>query len=97
MAKINIPSKTGASPSVDSLCTGVFGVLVCVGTIDDPNYRYKMPKLMAKTEGRGNGIKTNIVNMADIARALKRPPGCEQTSVPHTLTHVDTQGGRQAG
>lgn len=55
-----------------------------VGTVDDPNYRYKMPKLKAKIEGRGNGIKTNIMNMSDIARALKRPPeyptkfcGCE--------------------
>lgn len=41
---------------------------------DDPNYRYKMPKLVAKVEGRGNGIRTNIVNMGDIARSLKRPP-----------------------
>lgn len=44
---------------------------------DDPNYRYKMPKLVAKVEGRGNGIRTNIVNMGDIARSLKRPPECE--------------------
>ncbi|TRY50495.1 Translation initiation factor eIF-5 Tif5p/ZnR+W2 domain-containing protein [Cryptosporidium tyzzeri] len=53
-------------------------------TVDDPNYRYKMPKLVSKIEGRGNGIRTKIVNMADIARSLKRPPayptkffGCE--------------------
>ncbi|KAI4835596.1 eukaryotic translation initiation factor 5 [Plasmodium brasilianum] len=51
---------------------------------NDPNYRYKMPKLISKIEGRGNGIRTNIANMGEIARSLKRPPmyptkffGCE--------------------
>ncbi|KAF8819388.1 putative eukaryotic initiation factor-5 [Cardiosporidium cionae] len=51
---------------------------------DDPNYRYRMPRLISKIEGRGNGIRTNISNMGEIARALKRPPmyptkffGCE--------------------
>ncbi|CAL9128956.1 unnamed protein product [Musa textilis] len=51
---------------------------------DDAFYRYKMPKMITKIEGRGNGIKTNIVNMVDIARALARPAsyttkyfGCE--------------------
>ncbi|KAL5079478.1 hypothetical protein RYX36_007899 [Vicia faba] len=40
---------------------------------DDAFYRYKMPKMIMKIEGRGNGIKTNIVNMVDIAKALARP------------------------
>ncbi|XP_073137956.1 eukaryotic translation initiation factor 5-like [Henckelia pumila] len=54
------------------------------GNKDDAFYRYKMPKMITKIEGRGNGIKTNIVNMVDIAKALARPAsyttkyfGCE--------------------
>ena len=54
------------------------------GNRDDAFYRYKMPKMVTKIEGRGNGIKTNVVNMVDIAKALARPPtytikyfGCE--------------------
>lgn len=52
--------------------------------VQDAFYRYKMPRLMAKVEGKGNGVKTVIPNMTDIARALGRPPtyctkffGCE--------------------
>jgi len=52
--------------------------------VTDQFYRYKMPKIIAKVEGKGNGIKTVIVNMVDIARAIYRPPayptkffGCE--------------------
>lgn len=40
------------------------------GDQNDKSYRYKMPRLQAKVEGRGNGIKTAIPNMVDIARAL---------------------------
>jgi len=50
----------------------------------DMFHRYKMPVLQVKVEGKGNGIKTVIPNMSDIARALARPPtyttkffGCE--------------------
>eukprot|EP00730_Choanoeca_flexa_P018661 TRINITY_DN9086_c0_g1_i2.p1 TRINITY_DN9086_c0_g1~~TRINITY_DN9086_c0_g1_i2.p1 ORF type:complete len:432 (+),score=152.60 TRINITY_DN9086_c0_g1_i2:233-1528(+) len=58
--------------------------------VDDPFYRYKMPKLEAKIEGSGNGIKTVIPNMVEIARSLERPPsymtkyfGIELGSVTH--------------
>jgi len=44
------------------------------GNRDDAFYRYKMPKLMTKIEGRGNGIKTNLVNMVDVAKYVARPP-----------------------
>lgn len=42
--------------------------------VKDSFYRYKMPRLISKIEGKGNGIKTVIPNMSDIARALSRPP-----------------------
>lgn len=42
--------------------------------VKDAFYRYKMPKLQAKIEGKGNGIKTLVSNMTDVAKALHRPP-----------------------
>ncbi|KAF1744778.1 hypothetical protein MXB_1026 [Myxobolus squamalis] len=42
--------------------------------ICDPFYRYKMPKLIAKVEGRGNGIKTVVSNMSEVAKSLNVPP-----------------------
>ncbi|RIA88420.1 domain found in IF2B/IF5-domain-containing protein [Glomus cerebriforme] len=54
------------------------------GNESDRFYRYKMPKIISKIEGKGNGIKTVVPNMSDIARSLSRPPtyptkffGCE--------------------
>ncbi|CAF1663363.1 unnamed protein product [Adineta ricciae] len=44
---------------------------------NDMFYRYKMPKLIAKVEGTGNGIKTVVVNATAIAKALNRPTTCE--------------------
>uniref|UniRef100_A0A8C8W4W7 Eukaryotic translation initiation factor 5 n=1 Tax=Peromyscus maniculatus bairdii TaxID=230844 RepID=A0A8C8W4W7_PERMB len=44
-------------------------------------HRYKMPRLIAKVEGKGHGIKTVIVNMVDVAKALNRPPKtCQRDS-----------------
>ncbi|KER32724.1 hypothetical protein T265_01215 [Opisthorchis viverrini] len=65
--------------------------------VEDTFYRYKMPKLNAKVEGKGNGIKTVIVNVSDIAKALNRKPiyltkffGCELGA----QIHVDDKNER---
>lgn len=44
------------------------------GDPNDLSYRYKMPKLQARIEGRGNGIRTLIPNMVEVAKALNCPP-----------------------
>ncbi|KAF8323394.1 hypothetical protein DL93DRAFT_2123841 [Clavulina sp. PMI_390] len=52
--------------------------------VDDKFYRYKMPELLTKIEGKGNGIKTVLPNISDVSKSLSRPPsyatkffGCE--------------------
>ncbi|KAK7713623.1 eukaryotic translation initiation factor 5 [Botryosphaeria dothidea] len=42
--------------------------------VTDPFYRYKMERLQSKIEGKGNGIKTVIVNLSNVAQQLARPP-----------------------
>lgn len=41
--------------------------------VSDPFYRYKMERLQTKIEGKGNGIKTVIVNLTSVAQSLARP------------------------
>ncbi len=42
--------------------------------VQDPYYRYKMPRLQSKIEGKGNGIKTVVPNLVEIGKSLARPP-----------------------
>ncbi|EMC99043.1 hypothetical protein BAUCODRAFT_388948 [Baudoinia panamericana UAMH 10762] len=42
--------------------------------VTDPFYRYKMERLQSKVEGKGNGIKTVVVNLSNVAQQLARPP-----------------------
>jgi len=74
--------------------------------VQDAFYRYKMPRLMAKVEGKGNGVKTVIPNMSEVARALDRPPtyctkffGCElgaQTQFDHKNDRYIVNGAHDA-
>jgi len=41
---------------------------------NDNTYRYKMDKIHTKIEGRGNGIKTVLCNVVDIAAAMRTDP-----------------------
>ena len=41
--------------------------------VTDAFYRYKMERLQTKIEGKGNGIKTVVVNLSSVAQSLARP------------------------
>ena len=44
------------------------------GDQSDMSYRYKMPVIQIKNEGRGNGVKTVIPNIEPVALAIRRRP-----------------------
>ena len=46
------------------------------GQQNDIFYRYKMPKLEIKIERKGRSMKTVLVNICGIAKALHRPAIC---------------------
>lgn len=43
-------------------------------SIKDPNYRYKMPKLITAIQGSGGNTKTKLENIKEVAHALTVPP-----------------------
>ncbi len=48
-----------------------------------------MPLLQTKIEGKGNGIKTVVPNMSDVARALSRPPTCKLLPISAAVDLID--------
>ena len=43
------------------------------GNMNDMNYRYKMPKVITKISGRGNGIYTIFTNIEDVCKSINHP------------------------
>ena len=64
----------GTTPVDDPTCTWcVFAVYTVRSLFVCPD-RYKMPAVFGKIEGSGNGIKTAIPNISDVALSLHRNP-----------------------
>lgn len=70
------------------LCDTVGGRLVVAA----PLWPLSPARAAAQIEGRGNGIKTNVVNNVEVAKALERPADCERlclsTSQCHFVFHL---------
>lgn len=66
-------------------------------TNTDMFYRYKMPKIVSKVEGSGNGIKTVIPNIVEVSLALARPARYTLKFFGYELgaqTSIDTKNDR---
>ena len=44
------------------------------GDVNDPYYRYKMPRLFSMKAGKGNGCYTILENLPDVTKAFNHPP-----------------------
>ena len=63
---------------------------------NDPAYRYKMPSIQTKFEGRGNGSKTFIVNCQNLADMLHRTPGTLTKFFANELGTISTWDGQRS-
>lgn len=58
---------------------------VNIGGTNDPFFRYKRPKLIIKSEGKGNGVKTVLPNVVEVCEAIERSPEDLMTWFGHHL------------
>ena len=49
-----------------------------------------MERLQSKIEGKGNGIKTVIVNLSSVAQSLARPPSCTNPALQSSIYLADS-------
>jgi len=68
------------SPSTFSQTAAIMVTINIRRDVADPFYRYKMEGIQSKIEGKGNGIKSVIVNLSSIAHSLSRDPACKHLS-----------------
>mgnify|MGYP006433789557 FL=1 len=75
------------------------GNLINIG--GDPNdsfYRYKMPALKTQITGRGNGIKTILNNIKEVAKAIGHPEEIITKHICYTLgSNWDSKKGTMTG